>query len=281
MNRRVERIAVDPSVRFKREVRSRRSGPASRAPSPPFITSTLQMAASTTLSLRYAHRTMRTGPGSSTRAWTCPARARSASSPTCVPTRRTFHERGAQQRARLQIKAATFGARPTCPTSRTSSSSSNKDGPGGARGHPADRRAARHARIDMRRRAARRTSEKLYRLIWNRFVACQMTPAKWDCHRPCCWSAATEATGAVLQDDGARARVRRLLPRHRRARRPAMSRRCRRLRRRARELAPFQRRAATRSSPARRRATPRPRSSRMLEKPKASGDRRPTPRSSR
>ncbi|MEM7230102.1 MAG: DNA topoisomerase [Planctomycetota bacterium] len=59
--------------------------------------------------------------------------------------------------------------------------------------------AARHP--DEISPALKEDQAKLYRLIWNRFVACQMTPAKWD-STTVLFRRADRDTGAVLKGNG-------------------------------------------------------------------------------
>ena len=119
---------------------------------------------------------------------------------------------------------------------------------------------------------------KLYKLIWERFVACQMTPAQWD-------------STTVLIEGGKDRSAPRSPSRPRAARSPSTastaspacpppptSRRCPSSRR-TRRCRPSSS-SPSRSSRARRRATPRPRSSRS-SRARASADPPPTPRSSR
>jgi DNA topoisomerase I len=59
---------------------------------------------------------------------------------------------------------------------------------------------------------------KLYQLIWERFVACQMTPAQWDSTSVLIEGGADGRSGPrCLPATGPGARLRRLLPRDRRA----------------------------------------------------------------
>ena len=112
----------------------------------------------------------------STRASRSARKARSASSPTCGPTRRAWRTPRSPSARELHRRAAT--ARRICPTQPNAYS---------------DRKNARvqdaHEAIrptDVRRRPEQVQSYlepdqfQLYQLIWQRFVASQMTPAVFD-----------------------------------------------------------------------------------------------------
>ena len=138
-------------------------------------------------------------------------------------------------------------------------------------------KAAQEAHEAIRPTDVRRTPEslrgalpddqwKLYRLIWNRFVACQMTPAKWDA-TTVLLERSDRATGADSQDDRAACSPLTASTASPACPPPATSRPYRTSARATRLRRSTSR--AIRSSPARRRATRRRRSSRR-SKPRAS-----------
>lgn len=132
-------------------------------PSAPFITSTLQQAASSRLSFP-AQRTMRTAQG-----------LYEAGHITYMRTDSTNLSADAVSMARSYI-AKNFGDR-YLPEKANAYSSSNKSA---QEAHEAIRPtdlnftpAAAHAKLGP-------DDSRLYQLIWNRFVACQMSPAEFD-----------------------------------------------------------------------------------------------------
>jgi DNA topoisomerase-1 len=151
--------------------RSRPSGPA--AARPPFITSTLQQAGANRLGFRrpahHAHG---------------PAALRGCGHPRRGPGRsHHLHAyrldahlgRGAGHGPRLHQEDAS--ATSTCPRSPTSSPAATR-----TRRRPTRRSARRTSRLPALARPGALTDDqfRLYTLIWERFVACQMTPAQWD-----------------------------------------------------------------------------------------------------
>ncbi|MFO0973358.1 MAG: topoisomerase DNA-binding C4 zinc finger domain-containing protein [Phycisphaerae bacterium] len=112
--------------------------------------------------------------------------------------------------------------RPTCRTSRlrpSAATSTSSSGSGHGRADPLWQRRAResargHRPTDVTRTpqalAGHLTDEqlKLYTLIWNRFVACQMSPAEWDTTtarivaKTSAGAATFKASGRVLVFDG-------------------------------------------------------------------------------
>ncbi len=100
-------------------------------------------------------------------------RARSASSPTCAPTRRASRAEALAAGARATSASAT--APSTCPK-RRNVYRSKKDAQDA---HEAIRPTSLECDAGARRRGSSQRDElALYTLIWNRFVACQMTPAR-------------------------------------------------------------------------------------------------------
>ena len=141
-------------------------------PSPPFITSTLQQAASTRLGFG-AQRTMRAAqqlyegidiPGEGP-----------VGLITYMRTDST-HLSGEAVAAVRDYIQRTFGPRyvPDRPNAYTSS---NKDA---QEAHEAIRPSSLDYPPSKVRRALSDDQFKLYTLIWERFLACQMTPAEWD-----------------------------------------------------------------------------------------------------
>ncbi len=161
---------VDPSTPYRvAEIETKRT---SSRPAPPFITSTLQQAASSRLSFA-ARRTMQNAqrlyegvdiPGEGP-----------VGLITYMRTDST-HIAGEALNQVRQFVEHEYGER-YLPTKPNFFGSSNK--------------SAQEAHEAIRPTSVRRTPEslkkvlppdqwKLYRLIWERFVACQMTPAQWD-----------------------------------------------------------------------------------------------------
>ena len=161
---------ADPSVPYKVvsiETRRTRSRPA-----PPFITSTLQQAASTRLGFA-AQRTMRAaqrlyegvefkGEGS-------------VGLITYMRTDSTNLSKEAVESARTYV-GSRFGP-DYLPESPIRYASSNKDA---QEAHEAIRPTSVDRTPDSVKSALKPDELRLYTLIWERFVACQMTPAQWD-----------------------------------------------------------------------------------------------------
>lgn len=189
---------IDPAARYRiRSVDTKRT--TSRPPAP-FITSTLQMAASSALSFG-ASRTMRTAqelyegvkiPGEG-----------QVGLITYMRTDSTHVSGDALSQVRSFISER-FGSSylPDKPNFFGSSNKSAQEAHEAIR--PTD--VARHP--DDIGPALSEPQRKLYRLIWNRFVACQMTPAKWDSTNVILersdkdTGAAFKAAGRVLVFDG-------------------------------------------------------------------------------
>ncbi|MHC5022469.1 MAG: DNA topoisomerase family protein, partial [Planctomycetota bacterium] len=189
---------VDPDTRYAvAGIETKRT--TSRAPAP-FITSTMQMAASTALSFG-ADRTMRLAqqlyegvnvPGEGQIGLITYMRTDSThlSKEAIRDVRAYVH--GSFGEAYLPEKPNRFG-------------SSNK---AAQEAHEAIRPTNVELDPESLRSSLPPDMWKLYRLIWNRFVACQMTPAQWDAtsvrlerrDRPT--GAVLKATGRVLVFDG-------------------------------------------------------------------------------
>ncbi|MGI9015448.1 MAG: type I DNA topoisomerase [Phycisphaerales bacterium] len=161
---------VDPAARY--QVESIETRKTTSRPNAPFITSTLQMAASSLLSFG-AQRTMRTaqslyegvdikGEGQ-------------VGLITYMRTDSTHISPEAIQSARAYI-SKTFGDRylPAKPHVYGSRNKAAQEAHEAIR--PTD--ASRHP--DKIEQYLKPEQAKLYRLIWKRFVASQMTPAEWD-----------------------------------------------------------------------------------------------------
>jgi len=250
---------LDPAARYG--VESIESRPTSGRVSPPLITSTLQMAASSELSFG-TDRTMRiaqqlyegvriTGEGE-------------VGLITYMRTDSTHLAPEAIAAARSFIKGE-FGER-YLPDGPRQFSSSNKDA---QEAHEAIRPTDVSRRPEDVRGDLSEEQHRLYRLIWSRFLASQMTPPEYRSttvrlrrtDRP---GAVLKATGRVLVFDGSAEAAR-----SRSSRRSARATRSR----------------PSRSSPRRSSRAPRPatarRPSSRSSRRRASGDPRPTPRSSR
>jgi DNA topoisomerase-1 len=160
---------IDPAARYRvRSIETRRT--ASK-PSAPFITSTLQMAASSALSFG-AQRTMRTAqelyegvniPGEG-----------QVGLITYMRTDSTHLSDAAIDQVR-QFVGREFGKAylPDQPNRYASSKAAQE-------AHEAIRPTDVSRRPEAVAGALSEPQARLYRLIWQRFVACQMTPAQWD-----------------------------------------------------------------------------------------------------
>ncbi|MCA9305300.1 MAG: type I DNA topoisomerase [Phycisphaerales bacterium] len=161
---------VDPATPYK--IVSIETKRTKSRPSAPFITSTLQQAASSRLGFP-ARRTMRTaqslyegveikGEGS-------------VGLITYMRTDSTHLSDEAVRTARMYIEDA-FGTR-YLPEKPNRYSSSNK---AAQEAHEAIRPTSLAYPPDKVRSALKPDQYKLYKLIWDRFIACQMVPAEWD-----------------------------------------------------------------------------------------------------
>lgn len=161
---------VDVSTPY--EIRTIETKRTSTRPTPPFITSTLQQAGSTRLGFG-AQRTMRAAqalyegidiPGEGPTGLI-----------TYMRTDSTHISGEALTMARNYIDR-TFG-KDYLPEKPNMYRSSNKDA---QEAHEAIRPTNVSLTPEKVRRALTPDQLKIYTLIWERFVACQMTPAKWD-----------------------------------------------------------------------------------------------------
>ncbi|TVS05044.1 MAG: type I DNA topoisomerase [Phycisphaerales bacterium] len=190
---------VDPATPYK--IRSIETKRTSVRPPAPFITSTMQQAASSRLSFG-AQRTMRAAqqlyegvdiPGEGP-----------VGLITYMRTDSTHLSRDAIDMARGYI-TKTFGDKylPEKPNFFTSSNKSAQEA------HEAIRPTNASLTPERVRSALKPDQFRLYQIIWERFVACQMTPAQWDstavlieggtdASRPVVF----RATGRVLAFDG-------------------------------------------------------------------------------
>lgn len=161
---------VDPKAAYA--VSSIETKRTSVRPSPPFITSTLQQAASTRLGFG-ARRTMQAAqalyegvdvPGEGP-----------VGLITYMRTDSTHISGQALNMARTYIEK-TFGPK-YLPEKPNFFSSSNKDA---QEAHEAIRPTSLDFPPSRVRNALKPDQFRLYQVIWERFVACQMTPAQWD-----------------------------------------------------------------------------------------------------
>ncbi len=181
---------VDPKARYAvTSIQTRRT---TSKPPPPFITSTLQQAASTALGFG-AQRTMRTAQA--LYEGVLIPREGQVGLITYMRTDSTHLSQEALQDVRGYIKKS-FGARylPDQPNIYGSSGQAQE-------AHEAIRPADPNRHPDSLARALTEEQLKLYRLIWNRFVACQMTPAEWDT-TTVMMERRDRRTGAVLKAGG-------------------------------------------------------------------------------
>lgn len=161
---------TDPSTPYR--IKSIETKRTTSRPSPPFITSTLQQAASTRLGFG-AQRTMRTAqrlyegveiPGEG-----------AVGLITYMRTDSTHLSGEAIGRVRDYIER-TYGGK-YLPEKSNFFSSSNK---AAQEAHEAIRPTSLQYPPDKVKGALKPDELRLYSLIWDRFVACQMTPAQWD-----------------------------------------------------------------------------------------------------
>ncbi len=190
---------IDPATPYR--IDSIQTERRSVRPAPPYITSTLQQAASTRLGFG-ARRTMQAAqqlyegvdiPGEGP-----------VGLITYMRTDSTHLSGQALNMAREYIQR-TFGDK-YLPEKPNFFSSSNKDA---QEAHEAIRPTSLDYPPNRVRNALKPDQFRLYQLIWERFVACQMTPAQWDntsvmivggvdAARPCTF----RATGRTLVFDG-------------------------------------------------------------------------------
>lgn len=161
---------IDPTTPYKiTSIETRRT---SSRPAPPYITSTLQQAGANRLGFG-AQRTMRAAqqlyegvdiPGEGP-----------VGLITYMRTDSTNLSRDAIEMVRTYINK-TYGS-PYLPEKPNFYSSSNK---GAQEAHEAIRPTSLEYPPSRVRRALSEDQFRLYTLIWERFVSCQMTPAQWD-----------------------------------------------------------------------------------------------------
>jgi len=182
---------VSPEARYT--VTSIETKRTQSRPNAPFITSTLQMAASSALGFG-AQRTMRTAQalyeGVNLRG------EGEVGLITYMRTDSTFLSPEALAQARDYV-GKTFGDR-YLPGKPNVYSSSNRDA---QEAHEAIRPTDVAHTPDRVASLLSDDQAKLYRLIWNRFVASQMTPAEWD-STTVLMTRSDRTTGAVLKASG-------------------------------------------------------------------------------
>ncbi|MFG0274157.1 MAG: DNA topoisomerase, partial [Phycisphaerales bacterium] len=174
---------VDPSTRYR--VTSIETKRTSSRPPGPFITSTLQQAASTRLGFG-AQRTMRTAQQLYEG-----VEIKGEGSIGLITYMRTdsTHIAGEALGAVRDYIGSKFGEK-YLPEKPNFFGSTNK---AAQEAHEAIRPTSLDYPPERVRDALRPDQFKLYRLIWERFIACQMTPAQWD-------STAVMITGGVKAD---------------------------------------------------------------------------------
>lgn len=172
---------VDPATRYR--VKSIETKRTSSKPSAPFITSTLQMAASSALGFS-ANRTMRTAQALYENGYI-----------TYMRTDSTHLSGEALAQAREYISKTHGDAYlPEKPNFYGASAAAQE-------AHEAIRPADASRHPDMLTRELKEDEQRLYRLIWNRFISCQMTPAQWD-STSVLLERSDKPTGAVLKTTG-------------------------------------------------------------------------------
>ncbi|HVP72517.1 MAG TPA: type I DNA topoisomerase [Phycisphaerales bacterium] len=182
---------VDPAARYS--VKSIETKRTTTRPPAPFITSTLQMAAASFLGFG-AHRTMRTAQGLYEG-----VNVKGEGQVGLITYMRTdsTHLSGeALNEVRGYVKK-TFGDKylPEKPNFYGSSNESAQEAHEAIR--PTD--VSRHP--DKLEGALSADQARLYRLIWNRFVSCQMVPAQWD-STAVMLERSDKPTGAVMRTTG-------------------------------------------------------------------------------
>jgi DNA topoisomerase-1 len=188
---------VDPATRYR--VRSIETKRTSTRPPAPFITSTMQMAAASSLGF-HAQRTMRTA-----QALYEGVNVKGEGHVGLITYMRTdsTHLSGDAITTVREYIGGRFGAKylPQKPNFFASRESAQE-------AHEAIRPTDVNRHPDSLEKTLTPEQAKLYRLIWNRFVACQMMPAEWDAtavllerdDQPT--AAVFKATGRVLVFDG-------------------------------------------------------------------------------
>ncbi|WP_293275197.1 DNA topoisomerase [Nannocystis sp.] len=182
---------VDPKLRYRvRSMETKRT--SSRSPGP-FITSSLQIAAANQLSFT-AQRTMRTAQ-SLYEGVNVPGEGQ-VGLITYMRTDSTNLSGEALEQIRGFVQRS-FGAT-YLPEKPNIFSSSNKDA---QEAHEAIRPTDVARRPEDLREALSEEQFKLYNLIWQRSVACQMSPAQWDA-TSVLFERDDQKTGAVLRASG-------------------------------------------------------------------------------
>ncbi len=181
---------VDPKCRYR--VKSIETKRTTTRPQPPFITSTMQMAASSFLGFG-ANRTMRTAQ-SLYEGVNVPGEGL-VGLITYMRTDSTHLSDDAIREVREYVSSK-FGEKylPEKPNFYTSKESAQE---AHEAIHPTD--VNRHP--DKLRDTLNPEQYKLYRLIWNRYVSCQMTPAQWD-STSVLLERADKPTGAIFRTSG-------------------------------------------------------------------------------
>jgi DNA topoisomerase-1 len=183
--------AIDPAARYR--VKSIETKRTTSRPPAPFITSTLQMAASNALSFS-ASRTMRTAQ-ELYEGVTIPGEGQ-VGLITYMRTDSTHLSEEAIGQVRTYI-GEQFDSRylPPKPNKFGANNKSAQEAHEAIR--PTD--VSRHP--DSVAAALSEPQQKIYRLIWSRFVACQMTAAQWDT-TTVLFERSDRPTGAVLKAPG-------------------------------------------------------------------------------
>jgi DNA topoisomerase-1 len=182
---------IDPHVRYR--VKSIETKRTTTRPSGPFITSTLQMAAASHLGFG-ANRTMRTAQGLY-EGVNVPGEGQ-VGLITYMRTDSTHLSGEALSMARDYISAK-FG-KDYLPEKPNFFGSSNQ---AAQEAHEAIRPTDVNRHPNSLEKALTPDQFRLYRLIWNRFVACQMMPAQWDA-TAVLLERADKPTGAIFRTTG-------------------------------------------------------------------------------
>ena len=182
---------VDPQVRYR--VRSMETKRTSSRPPGPFITSSLQIAAANTLGFT-TQRTMRTAQ-SLYEGVSVPEEGQ-VGLITYMRTDSTNLSPEALEQIRGYVER-TYGVT-YLPEKPNIFSSANKDA---QEAHEAIRPTDVARRPEALREALTEDQFKLYNLIWQRTMACQMTPAQWD-STGVMFEREDQSTGAVLRASG-------------------------------------------------------------------------------
>jgi len=182
---------IDPAARYAvRDLETKRT---TTRPQAPFITSTLQMAASSFLSFG-AQRTMRAA-----QALYEGVNVPGEGQVGLITYMRTdsVHISGEALTSVREFIGREYGAR-YLPEKPNFFSGSNKDA---QEAHEAIRPTDVSRHPDQVAGSLTEDQAKLYRLIWRRFVSCQMTPAEWD-STTIHLQRSDKPTGAVLRSTG-------------------------------------------------------------------------------